>query len=205
MNKGLQLFIKNVFDRIVALLVLVLLSPLLIIIVVIIKITSKGPVIFKQKRVGKNLIEFNVYKFRSMIVNAENIGAGLYFDGENDPRITKIGKFIRKTSIDELPQFLNILRGDMSLIGPRPLLPITYQQMTSTQKSRSLIKPGITGLAQVNGRNNLSMRERIDKDLYYINHFSLLLDIKIIFMTIKILFTKDGINLNQKPQDVENF
>lgn len=139
-----------------------------------------------------------------MIKDAEFKGAGLYLEGESDIRITKIGNFIRKTSIDELPQLFNILIGDMSFIGPRPMIVPMYERLNSEQRKRSLVLPGITGLAQVNGRNNLKWSKRIEFDIYYCYNFSILLDIKIIFKTIKVILLREDIRLDQSPEDVDD-
>jgi len=154
----------------------------------LIKIDSKGPVIFKQNRVGKNKEIFTIYKFRTMVENAENKGSGFYVK-ENDDRITRVGNFLRKTSLDELPQLYNVLKGDMSLVGPRPTLKYQVDEYDDFEELRLNVKPGITGWAQVNGRNILSWPEKIKLDVWYVKNRSLLLDIKILIKTIKILFT----------------
>lgn len=200
---NISISIKNILDRILALIGIIAISPILFITAFIIKIESEGPIIFKQDRVGKDGKIFKVYKFRSMIENAQYIGAGLYFEGEDDPRITKSGKFIRKTSIDELPQLFNVLKGEMSLVGPRPLLKITTDEMTDRQRRRLLMKPGMTGLAQINGRNELSIKERIENDLEYIENYSLILDVKIILRTIGVVLLRKGIRMDQSKSDVE--
>ncbi|MFR4161299.1 MAG: sugar transferase [Paraclostridium sordellii] len=200
---NISISIKNILDRILALIGIIAISPILFITAFIIKIESEGPIIFKQDRVGKDGKIFKVYKFRSMIENAQYIGAGLYFEGEDDPRITKSGKFIRKTSIDELPQLFNVLKGEMSLVGPRPLLKITIDEMTDRQRRRLLMKPGMTGLAQINGRNELSIKERIENDLEYIENYSLILDVKIILRTIGVVLLRKGIRMDQSKSDVE--
>ncbi|CEQ04532.1 capsular polysaccharide biosynthsis protein [[Clostridium] sordellii] len=200
---NISISIKNILDRILALIGIIAISPILFITAFIIKIESEGPIIFKQDRVGKDGKIFKVYKFRSMIENAQYIGAGLYFEGEDDPRITKSGKFIRKTSIDELPQLFNVLKGEMSLVGPRPLLKITTDEMTDRQRKRLLMKPGMTGLAQINGRNELSIKERIENDLEYIENYSLILDVKIILRTIGVVLLRKGIRMDQSKSDVE--
>lgn len=201
----ISISLKYFLDRIIALIGIIAISPILIVTAIIIKLESHGPAIFKQERVGKNGRLFKVYKFRSMVQNAQYIGAGLYFDGENDPRITKSGRFIRKTSIDELPQLFNVLKGEMSLIGPRPLLEVTTDEMTDRQRQRLLMKPGMTGLAQINGRNELSMKERIENDLEYIENYSLMLDIKIIVQTIGVVLSRKGVRMDQNKADIEKF
>ena len=177
---------KRVLDFIIAGVALVVLSPFLLITAILIKIDSRGPVIFKQERLGKNGIPFKIWKFRSMCVGAEKQGTGVYsFKG--DSRITKVGKIIRATSIDELPQLVNILKGDMALIGPRPALtyhPWPYEQYTEHQKHMFDVLPGVTGWAQVNGRKEVPWPERIELNVWYAKHMSLWLDLKIFFMTI---------------------
>lgn len=166
----------------------------MIIIILLIKSTSEGPVFFKQDRLGKNGKVFKIIKFRTMIDNAEQIGTGV-ITFENDPRITKVGSFLRKTSLDELPQLINVLKGDMSIVGPRPPVPYhpkKYEEYSEYEKKRFNVKPGITGYAQVNGRNNLTWEQRINMDVYYVDNRSFLLDLKIIFLTmLKVLKRED--------------
>lgn len=179
-------FFKRTFDFIIAGVALIVLSPFLLITAIFIKLDSKGPVIFKQERLGKNGIPFKIWKFRSMCVGAEKQGTGVY-SYKGDARITKVGKIIRATSIDELPQLINILKGDMALIGPRPALtyhPWPYEQYTEHQKHMFDVLPGVTGWAQVNGRKEVPWPERIELNVWYAKHISLLLDLKIFFMTI---------------------
>ena len=186
---------KWICDFIASLIGLIILLPLFIIIAILIKIDSKGPVFFLQERLGKDGKTFKMYKFRTMVKNAENKGSGIYTSKE-DPRITKIGHFLRKTSLDELPQLINILKGEMSLVGPRPPVPYhpyKYEEYSKKQKKRFNVKPGITGYAQVSGRNKLSWDERIEYDIKYVNKRNLLLDIKIIFFTFYKLFKKEEI------------
>ncbi|SFA49009.1 exopolysaccharide biosynthesis polyprenyl glycosylphosphotransferase [Parageobacillus thermantarcticus] len=195
-KKG-YLIAKRIMDICGALIGLICLSWLFLIVAVLIKLEDpKGPVFFKQVRVGKDGKEFYMYKFRSMVTNAEellesllhlNEVSGAMFKMKDDPRITKVGKFIRKTSIDELPQLWNVLKGDMSLVGPRPPLPREVAQYTEYDKQRLLVTPGCTGLWQVSGRNDLGFDEMVELDLKYIRERSLLYDIKIIFKTIKIM------------------
>lgn len=202
MNK----ILKEVFDRASSFVALIILIPILLIFAILIKLDSKGPVFFKQKRLGKNGKEFFIYKFRTMVVNAENIGDGISIKSDKDPRITKIGGFMRKTSIDELPQLINVIKGDMSIVGPRP--PVTYipykgyKNYPRWAKKRFDMKPGVTGLAQVRYRNSASWDERIIVDNEYIDNFSFINDIKIIFMTVKVvLFPKDMYLDSQKNKD----
>lgn len=202
--KTIELRIKRGSDILCASILLILLAPLLLIVALLIKITSKGPVFYKQQRYGKNLKVIYPLKFRSMIVGAEKLGAGYYFEGENDPRITNIGKLIRKTSIDELPQLWNILKGDMSLIGPRPTIKLIHNKFNDVQLGRYRMRPGITGWAQVNGRNNIPWSKRAELDNWYIDNFSLLLDIKIFLLTILLVLKKSDINMEQLPKDVDD-
>ena len=158
---------------------------------ILIKIDSRGPVIFRQKRIGRNGKVFEIYKFRSMCVGAEKTGSGVY-SGKGDARVTRIGKILRATSIDELPQLLNILKGEMSFVGPRPPLtyhPWKYEEYTDFQKRMFEVRPGITGWAQVNGRKDVEWHKRIELNVWYVDHMSLLLDIKIMFMTAFKVFT----------------
>lgn len=184
-------FFKRLFDLFVSIIGLIICAIPMLIIAIAIKIESKGPVIFKQERVGKNGKVFNIYKFRSMCVGAEQTGSGVY-SGKGDKRVTKVGKILRATSLDELPQFLNLLRGDMSLIGPRPPLtyhPWTWDKYTDEQKRMFEVRPGITGWAQVNGRKEVEWNKRIQLNVWYVDHVSLWLDIKILFMTVFKVFT----------------
>lgn len=189
--------LKRVFDFVLSLFAIIILSPLLLIVAIAIKLDSQGPVFFMQERVGLNAKVFKIYKFRSMCVGAEQQGTGQYsFAG--DPRVTRVGKFIRATSIDELPQLINILKGEMSFVGPRP--PLTYHpweisEYTPAQLRMFEVRPGITGWAQVNGRKEVEWHERIKKNVYYVDHCSLFLDIKIIFLTFfKVLKNEDNLN-----------
>lgn len=190
-------FFKRFFDILFSLLILLILSPVLLIVAIAIKIDSKGPVIFKQKRIGRKGKVFNIYKFRSMCVNAEHTGSGVY-SGKDDARVTRVGKFLRATSIDELPQAVNILKGDMSFIGPRP--PLTYhpwpiEEYTDEQKKMFDVRPGITGWAQVNGRKKVEWHERIRLNNWYVDHVSVALDIKIVFMTVfKVATNADNVS-----------
>lgn len=192
--------IKRLIDLVIALMVLVILSPVLLITAVAIKMESPGPVIFKQKRLGLGGKEFFIYKFRSMVQNAEHTGSGVY-SGKNDTRVTKVGKILRATSIDELPQAVNMLKGEMSLIGPRP--PLTYhpwpiEQYTPQQKRMFEVRPGITGWAQVHGRKDVEWNRRIEMNVWYVDHVSFLLDVKIFFMTIfKVLANADNENISE--------
>lgn len=191
---------KRASDVIISVLMLIALSPILLIVAILIKLESKGPAIFKQERIGLNGKVFNIYKFRSMCVGAEKMGSGQYsFKG--DSRVTRIGKIIRTLSIDELPQLVNIIKGDMSLIGPRPVLtyhPWKFNEYSNEQKKRFTVRPGVTGLAQINGRKALDWNERIKFDIYYTENLSLLLDIDIFFKTIiKIICASNNENTKE--------
>lgn len=191
---------KRFFDIAISFFALIILSPLMLIVSVAIKLDSKGPVLFKQVRLGKGGKEFEIYKFRSMCENAENMGTGQYsFAG--DMRVTRVGKLLRATSIDELPQLINVLKGEMSLVGFRP--PLTYHpwnidEYTEEQLRMFEVQPGITGWAQVNGRKHTEWHERIRLNIYYVDHISLWLDIKILFLTVfSVLKNEDNVNVTE--------
>ena len=192
---------KRFFDFVASAVGIVLLSPLLLIIAVWIKLDSKGPVLFKQERVGKNNKLFNILKFRTMVIDAEKSG---FYTSENDSRITKPGKFLRKTSLDEIPQLFNILKGEMSIIGPRPTLKYQVDEYTDFQKRRLEVLPGVTGWAQVNGRNSLSWPERIELDVWYVENFSLLLDAKILYKTVFVWLKGEGVYAEKEKFVVGN-
>lgn len=195
--RGFYRAVKRFLDVTASFLGLVLLSPLLLAVSILIKIDSRGPVIFRQKRIGRNGKVFEIYKFRSMCVGAEKTGSGVY-SGKGDARVTRIGEILRATSIDELPQLLNILKGEMSFVGPRPPLtyhPWKYEEYTDFQKRMFEVRPGITGWAQVNGRKDVEWHKRIELNVWYVDHMSLLLDIKIMFKTaFKVLTNADNEN-----------
>lgn len=190
-------FFKRFFDIVLSLFGIVISLPINIIVAILIKMTSKGPIIFKQERLGKNGKVFIMYKFRTMEVNSEHKGSGVY-SGKNDPRVTKIGRILRATSIDEFPQFYNVLKGDMSFIGPRPVLtyhPWTIDKYTKKQLKRFDVRPGITGWAQVNGRKQVIWEDRIKLDCYYVENLSFKFDLKIFFMTIiQVLKSENNVN-----------
>lgn len=192
--------IKRAIDCILSLLVLVIGGIPMLIVAVLIRAESPGPALFRQKRIGKDGKVFEILKFRSMCVGAEHTGSGVY-SGKNDARVTKIGRIIRATSIDELPQCINILRGDMALIGPRPPLtyhPWPYEDYTEEQKRMFEVRPGITGWAQVNGRKDVEWNKRIQLNVWYVDHVSFLLDLKIFFMTIfKVATNADNENVKE--------
>ena len=184
-------YIKRILDLLFCLIGFVFAFIPMIIVAIAIKIDSKGPVLFKQERTGKNGKNFYLYKFRSMAKDNDVMN----FKSEN--KITKVGKFIRKTSLDELPQLINILKGEMSFIGPRPWITEYYKNFNAHQKRRVEVTPGITGLAQATGRNNLNIFEKINYDIQYVDNFSFKQDIKVVFMTIKTVLSKDGAELSK--------
>lgn len=190
-------YIKRLLDIIISLLVIIVLSPIMIITALLVKVSSPGPIIFKQKRLGLGGCKFDIYKFRSMVQNAEHTGSGVY-SGKGDTRVTKIGRIIRATSIDELPQVVNILKGDMSLIGPRPPLtyhPWPFEDYSLEQKRMFEVRPGITGWAQVHGRKDVEWHKRIELNVWYVDHVSFCLDAKIFLMTIfKVATNADNEN-----------
>jgi len=179
--------VKRVFDIFFSLFALIITSPVLLILAVLIKVTSPGPVLFKQRRIGSNNVDFNIYKFRSMVVQDRN-ATDTKWTTKNDPRVTKIGEFIRKTSLDELPQFWNVLLGNMSVVGPRPEREHFIEEFKShirDYKVRHLVKSGITGWAQVNGwRGDTSIKNRVEHDIYYLENWDLWFDLKIIWLTV---------------------
>ena len=189
-NKNKYLILKRIFDVIASGVGLIILLPIFAVIGIFIKLDSKGPVFFIQKRAGKDGKMFKAYKLRTMVDNAEKMSKGLRKD---DPRITRIGKYLR-WGIDELPQLINVFKGDMSLIGPRPTLIEQVSRYSKEHRRRLEMKPGITGWALVNGRNILSWPERIKLDIWYIDHWSLWLDFKILIKTIwVVIFTREGV------------
>ena len=165
-------YIKRILDVIISLLVIIISLPLFLIICLLIKIIDKDTIFYNRYRTGLNGINFKMYKFRTM----------------KNKKVTKLGKFLRIASIDELPQFINVLKGDMSMIGPRPWIPEYYKRFNDNQKNRVSVRPGIIGLAQVNGRNNISIFKKIEYDLYYVDNMSFILDLKILFKSIKVIF-----------------
>jgi lipopolysaccharide/colanic/teichoic acid biosynthesis glycosyltransferase len=184
--------IRRAIDVAVAASVLVLSAPLLAIAIVAIRLESRGRGIYRQRRVGEGGREFDVLKLRTMVSGAEALGAGLAVD-EGDARITRTGAWLRRTSLDELPNLWNVLRGEMSLIGPRPTVPSQVALYDERQRGRLEVKPGMTGWAQVNGRASLPWSERIELDLYYIAHRSVLLDARIVVRTVRVLLGGGGV------------
>ncbi|HZG86170.1 sugar transferase [Paenibacillus sp.] len=199
--RGMKFYGKRLFDIIVSLIGIILCLPVFSVIALLIKLDSKGPVIFKQKRIGQHGVPFQMYKFRSMVVDAEELKAKLVSQNEadgpvfkikSDPRVTRVGHFIRKYSLDELPQLFNVLFGSMSLIGPRPPLPQEVEQYSDHQWRRLDLLPGITGLWQVSGRSDLSFEEWVSLDIYYIQHWSFGLDLKILLRTVPVVLFSKG-------------
>ncbi len=206
----MYLVIKRIGDFVFSLIGLLVLSPLLAIVAAAIKIESDGPAVFKQERLGLNGRVFKIYKFRSMCVDAEKGGV---YESSNDVRVTRVGRLIRRTSIDELPQLVNILKGDMSIIGPRPTLtyhPWTIAEYSDFQRRRFDVRPGVTGWAQVNGRKTVMWEKRIELDVEYVNHLSFWFDFKIFFITIiKVLTNANNVNIGEtvakaSPVDVQH-
>src|SRR6056297_2404638 len=191
----MMILFKNILDFIFALILILIISPILLILSILIKMDDGGKVFFLQERVGKNRKVFKIIKFRTMVENATKMKGG-YSVYANDPRITKVGHFLRKTSLDELPQLFNVLKGDMSFIGPRPPLtffPKDYHHYETWVLERFKMRPGITGLAQVNGRNDIDWYERFKYDVEYVKDWSIQADLKILFGTLKTIVSKNGI------------
>ena len=202
--KKFNLALKRTFDIVVSLFCIIFLTviPVLIIVPIAIKLASDGPALFKQTRVGKNGKIFTMYKFRTMIVNQYDEN-GNEIMSEN--RITKIGKILRKTSLDELPQLFNILNGTMSIVGPRPMLDYQYPRCEGEEYLRFEMRPGLTGLAQAKGRNNMSWPERIQYDIEYVKNFSFWFDIVIIFQTVLTVFKKTGTDVRPELRQIDRF
>jgi len=201
----MYLFMKRLIDIIGAIIGLIISSPVFLLVSIMYLFgESKGPIFFKQKRYGKNGKLFNIYKFRSMVVNADEklkqnkelykkyVENNYKLEQNEDPRITKLGRFLRKTSLDEIPQFINVLKGDMSLVGPRPIVKEELREYREIQQDFLSVKPGITGYWQVSGRSDVGYPERVELELYYVYNQSLLFDIKIFFKTIFVVFLKKG-------------
>ena len=192
MKSKMTFFLKRISDVVIGGIGLIILFPIFVIIGILIKLDSKGPVFFTQERAGKDGKIFKAYKLRTMVENAEKIGLG-YEVAKDDGRITRVGKHLR-WGIDELPQLINVFKGEMSMVGPRPALPHQVERYSEKEKRRLEVKPGITGWALINGRNALTWPERIKLDIWYIDQWSIWLDLKILFKTIwVVIFTREGI------------
>ena len=200
-NKKNQLFLKRIADFVLSLIGIIILSPIFLIIIIVIKLNSKGPSIFKQTRVGLKGKKFTIYKFRTMIINADSKRkleidpldlANFVFQSKIDNRVTSVGNFLRKTSLDEIPQLFNVLFGNMSLVGPRPEIPEVVKFYTENYKLRLIVKPGITGLAQISGRGEIELGRTVSYDLEYIKNFSLRFDFKILIKTFLKVFKNEG-------------
>lgn len=200
-GKRVQFIIKRIMDFILSLIGIIILLPIYLIIAIAIKLDSKGPILFKQVRVGKDNKNFLIYKFRTMVVSAESKREleidpanmdNFVFQSKSDNRVTKVGHFLRKTSLDEIPQLFNVLIGNMSLVGPRPEIPDVVKYYPESYYQRLLVLPGITGLAQVSGRGEIELGKTIYYDLTYINNFSVLYDIKLLFVTVSKVFKREG-------------
>ena len=185
--------LKRIMDIVFAIILIILFLIPMIIVAICIKLEDGDPIIYKSKRMGKDLKEFYIYKFRSMKTHRMELHSNL----SHNEMVTKVGKFIRKTSLDELPQLINILKGEMSFIGPRPWIPEYYEWFTEEQKRRVNVLPGISGLAQVKGRNGISIFEKINYDLQYVDNISFKQDIKVIFETIKVVFSKNHAEITE--------
>jgi lipopolysaccharide/colanic/teichoic acid biosynthesis glycosyltransferase len=184
--------LRRAFDIVVAGAALLFFSPVLLAAMLAIRLESPGSPIYRQRRVGMNGEEFDVLKLRTMVTGAEHIGAGMAIDA-GDTRITRVGGFLRRTSLDEIPNLINVLRGDMAIVGPRPTIPVQVAQYTERQRGRLAVKPGLTGWAQVNGRAALPWPERIELDLWYIEHRSWRLDLQILFRTARMVLGGHGL------------
>ena len=200
-NKKIQFGVKRIFDIILSFIGIVILLPIYLVIAIAIKLDSKGPVLFKQVRVGKDRRNFTIYKFRTMVISAESKRElqidptnmdNFVFQSKSDNRITKVGSFLRNTSLDEIPQLFNVLFGHMSLVGPRPEIPEVVKYYPENYYQRLLVLPGITGLAQVSGRGEIELGKTVYYDLTYISNFSIWFDIKILFTTFFKVFKREG-------------
>jgi lipopolysaccharide/colanic/teichoic acid biosynthesis glycosyltransferase len=189
---------RRAFDVIVAAAALAAASPFMLVAVLAIRLESRGSAIYRQRRVGRDGRPFDVIKLRTMVTGAEGMGAGLAIS-EGDTRITRVGRLLRRTSLDEVPNLVNVLRGDMSIIGPRPTVPVQVDRYTARQRGRLAIKPGITGWAQIHGRTELPWDERIELDLWYIEHRSWRLDLRILWRTARMVLGGQGLYRGEAP------
>jgi lipopolysaccharide/colanic/teichoic acid biosynthesis glycosyltransferase len=190
--------VRRAFDVAVAGTALLVAAPFLLVAIIAIRLESRGGAIYRQRRVGKDGRPFDVLKLRTMVTGAEQMGAGLAVS-EGDTRITRVGRLLRRTSLDEVPNLVNVLRGDMAIVGPRPTVPVQVDRYTERQRERLAVKPGITGWAQVNGRTELPWDERIELDLWYIEHRSWRLDLEILRRTIRMVFGGEGLYRGETP------
>jgi len=188
-------------DLCAALLGLVVLGPLFLLITLAIKLDSPGPAFFHQERIGQNGQPFRIHKFRTMVAGAEHMGAG-YVLQRNDPRITRVGAILRGLALDELPQLVNVLKGEMSLVGPRPTLSYQVDRYDDCQRQRLLAKPGMTGWAWIHGRRELTWPQRIELDVWYVTHWSLALDMKILWRSIPVLLRGTGVDSSRGPDEI---
>lgn len=193
-------YIKRLIDFLMALVAIVVLSPILLVVAILVRIKLGSPVLYKQRRPGLNEKIFTIYKFRTMTDEKDENGELL----PDEVRLTKFGQILRSTSLDELPELVNILNGSMAIVGPRPLLVQYLPLYNEHQKKRHNVRPGITGYAQVNGRNSISWEEKFDLDVYYVEHIGVALDLKIFFKTIKTVFVRDGIS-SENSVTMEDF
>jgi lipopolysaccharide/colanic/teichoic acid biosynthesis glycosyltransferase len=192
MSRQIQFAVKRLMDITAAVFGLAACLPLFFVVAIAVKLDSEGPVFFTQERVGRAGKSIRIWKFRTMVHGAEQAGSGVYVDA-SDPRITRVGQFLRRFSVDELPQLVAVLAGEMSLIGPRPALPYQLEFYSPRNASRLWVRPGITGWSQVNGRNSISWPERLEKDVWYVEHFSLALDICILLRTPVVWLSGQGL------------
>ena len=198
---SINLILKEIFDKIISFVALLVLLPIFLIAAILIKIDSKGPVFFLQERVGKDGKIFKVFKFRTMIVEAPEKTKGKYIEKSN-PYVTRVGKFLRRSGIDELPQLINVLKGEMSLVGPRPTLPYQVAKYNDYQRKRLLMKPGITSWALIHGRNKLTWPEKIKLDVWYAEHWNFWLDIKILFKTVWVVASGEGLYADVETDEI---
>ena len=204
MYKMKSIWFKEIFDKIVSFVALVILLPIFLVVAILIKIDSKGTVFFRQERVGKNGKIFKPFKFRTMITGADEKTKGIYIDKEN-PYVTRVGKFLRRSGIDELPQVINVLKADMSFVGPRPTLQYQVEKYNDFQKKRLLMKPGITSWALIHGRNKLTWPERIEYDVWYVEHWSFWFDIKILFKTVWVVAKGEGLYADRETDEIARY
>lgn len=203
-SQPLQRQLKRLIDLLLSFIILIISSPLFLAIAILIRLDSPGPVFFRQPRPGKDGNLFKVWKFRSMVPNAEFMGARYAFV-KDDPRVTRVGKILRSLSLDELPQLFNIINGEMSIVGPRPALLYQMERYNDFQRKRLIVKPGITGWAQIHGRNEIPWSQRFVLDAWYVDHWSLALDLKILCRTIPLVLRGRGVRMDQSLEEVEDF